>query len=189
MTDLDLYIRKTAQGYKYKKEEKEEWMIHSLYHTILYYEVPKYIQELDPKVLKYKMVLEKTKAHERNCLKYKVHLLTTAPCYLLMPLLNVGPVAMVPAIGVAKLMSKATALFMGKSVASAKVLIISKLFFIPRLRPRQWQALSRRNSLCTSNIEGHPQGAVVVVAGSLSTRRRRRLRNRLGCLIFIARHL
>ena len=48
-------------------------MIDLLYHATLYYEVCKYIQELDSKVLKYELVLEKAKAHERNCHEYKDH--------------------------------------------------------------------------------------------------------------------
>ena len=47
-----------------------------------------------------------------------VHLLTITPCYLLMPLINIGPVARMLAISVANvvdLMSEATAQCMGKS--------------------------------------------------------------------------
>ena len=38
-----------------------------------------------------------------------VYLLTITPCYLLMPSINIGPVAGMSAIGVANLMSEATA--------------------------------------------------------------------------------
>ena len=48
-------------------------MIDLLYHATIYYEIRKYIQESEPAALKYKMVIEKAKAHERNCLKYKDH--------------------------------------------------------------------------------------------------------------------
>ena len=61
-------------------------------------------------------------------------LLTITPCYLLMQLLKVGPVARVHAIGVAKFMGKTTALCMGESVANARVLTISKPFVVPRLQ-------------------------------------------------------
>ena len=71
-----------------------------------------------------------------------VHLFTTAPCYLLMPLPNVGQVAVVPAIYAPKLMNKATALLMGKSVASAKVPIISKLSVILKAQPREQRMTS-----------------------------------------------
>ena len=147
-------------------------MINLLYHATLYYEVCKYIQELDSKVLNTSWSWKRQRLMREIALNTKtirllmeeptVHLFTTAPCYLLMPLPNVGQVAVVPAIYVAKLMSKATALLMGKSVASAKVLIISKLFVILKAQPRERQAPSRRSSFSTSNREGHPWGAIVV---------------------------
>ena len=55
--DLDLCIREIVQGCKFKKEDEEQLI--NLYHATVYYEVHKYIQELEPKVLKYKLVLEK----------------------------------------------------------------------------------------------------------------------------------
>ena len=39
----------------------------------IYYEIHKYIQESEPSTLKYEMVIEKAKAHKRNCLEYKDH--------------------------------------------------------------------------------------------------------------------
>ena len=48
-------------------------MINLLYHATIYYEIRKYIQESEPATLKYEMVIEKAKAHERNCLEYKDH--------------------------------------------------------------------------------------------------------------------
>ena len=48
-------------------------MIDLLYHATIYYEIHKYIHESEPAALKYEMVIEKAKAHERNCLKYKDH--------------------------------------------------------------------------------------------------------------------
>ena len=76
------------------------------------------------------------------------HLHTITPCYLLMLLLNTGPVAMVLSIGVANLMSEATALLMRESMVNVRVLIISKPFVVPRLqKSRQCPALSRRSSL------------------------------------------
>ena len=44
-----------------------------MYHATIYYEVHKYIQESDPALLKYEMVIEKAKAHECNFLEYKDH--------------------------------------------------------------------------------------------------------------------
>ena len=65
--DLDLCIKQTIRGCKWKKESKEEQMIDLLYHATIYYEIHKYIQELEP------ASLEKAKAHECNVLEYKDH--------------------------------------------------------------------------------------------------------------------
>ena len=66
-----------------------------------------------------------------------VRLPTITHCYLLMHCLKDGPVAVVimanVVANVANLMSKATAPHMGKLVISARVLIISKLFVIPKV--------------------------------------------------------
>ena len=62
-------------------------------------------------------------------------LLTITPCYLLLPLINVGPVAGMLAISVANvvdLMSEATVPLMGKAVISVRVLIISEQCVIQR---------------------------------------------------------
>ena len=48
-------------------------MVDLLYHATICKEIHKYIQELEPTVLKYKMIIEKAKAHERKCLEYKDH--------------------------------------------------------------------------------------------------------------------
>ena len=64
-----------------------------------------------------------------------VRLHTITPCYLLMPLINIGPVAGMQAISVANvvdLMSKAIAALMGKSVTNVRVLIISEQCVIQR---------------------------------------------------------
>ena len=71
--NLDLHIKQVVRRCQWKKEAKEECMIDLLYHATIYYEIRKYIQESEPSTLKYKMVIEKAKAHERNCLKYKDH--------------------------------------------------------------------------------------------------------------------
>ena len=70
-TDLDLHIKQTVRGCQWKKETEEEWMIDLLYHATIYYEICEYIQESEPATLKYKMVIEKAKAHEHNALEYK----------------------------------------------------------------------------------------------------------------------
>ena len=73
MADLDLCIKQTVRGCQWKKESEEGRMIDLLYHATFYYEIRKYIQESEPATLKYKMVMEKAKAHERNVLEYKDH--------------------------------------------------------------------------------------------------------------------
>ena len=71
--DLDLHIKQMVRGCQWKKETEEERMINLLYHATIYYEICKYIQESEPAVLTYEMVIEKAKAHERNVLEYKDH--------------------------------------------------------------------------------------------------------------------
>ena len=71
--DLDLGIKQVVRGCQWEKEAEEERMMDLLYHATIYYEIRKYIQESEPSTLKYEMVIEKAKAHERNCLKYKDH--------------------------------------------------------------------------------------------------------------------
>ena len=79
-----------------------------------------------------------------------VHLPTIIHCYLLTHCLKDGPVAMVVmanvVANVANLMSEATAPCMGKLATSARVLIISKLFVVPRLQPRWHRALTKARS-------------------------------------------
>ena len=100
-----------------------------------------------------------------------MHLPTIIHCYLLMHCLKDGPVAAVimanVVANVANLMSKATAPRMGKLATSARVLIISKLFVIPRLQPRRRRALTKaRSHSCTEIV---PRGATVVKAKEVAT--------------------
>ena len=112
-----------------------------------------------------------------------VSLPTTIHCYLLMHCLKDGPVAVIimanVVANVANLMSEATAPCMGKLVTSARVLIISKPFVIPRLQPRRRRALTEaRSHSCTDMV---PQGATVAKAkevATVNTRRRRPQRSR-----------
>ena len=62
------HIKQTVRGCQWKKDYEEEWMINLLYHATIYYEIRKYIQESEPAMLKYEMVIEKAKAHECNIL-------------------------------------------------------------------------------------------------------------------------
>ena len=71
--DLDLCIKQTVRGCQWLKTTEEERMLDLLYHATIYYKIHKYIQESEPAVLKYEMVIEKAKAHERNILEYKDH--------------------------------------------------------------------------------------------------------------------
>ena len=88
--DLDLCIKETIRGCKWKKETEEERMINLLNHATIYYDICKYIQELEPTALKYEMVLEKqrlireivlnTKTIKLLTEKQTVPLLTTTLC-------------------------------------------------------------------------------------------------------------
>ena len=63
---LDLCIKQIVKGCQWVKATEEQWMIDLLYHATIYYKIRKYIQEADPNSLKYKAIVEKAKAHERN---------------------------------------------------------------------------------------------------------------------------
>ena len=105
-----------------------------------------------------------------------VHLPTIIHCYLLMHCLKDGPVAAVImaniVANVANLMSKATAPHMGKLAISARVLIISKLFVVPRLQPRWRRALTEARS--HSHTDTIPRGATVAKAKEVATVNTRR---------------
>ena len=107
-------------------------------------------------------------------------LLTITHCQLLMLSPKGDPVAGMHAIIVANLMSKATALHMGRPVINARVLIISKPFVIPRFQqPRQCPALTGARSH-SRRRDVHLLGATVAMAKveARVTRRRRRHRRR-----------
>ena len=112
-----------------------------------------------------------------------VHLPTIIHCYLLMHCLKDGPVATVimanVVANVANLMSEATAPHMGKLATSARVLIISKLFVIPRLQPRWHRALTEARSHTHRDMV--PRAATTAKAkevATVNTRRRRCPRSR-----------
>ena len=108
---------------------------------------------------------------------------TIIHCYLLTHCLKDGPVATVIMANVvanaANLMSEATAPRMGKLAISARVLIISRLFVVPRLQPRQRRALTEvRSHSCRDMV---PRGATTAKAKEVATvniRRRRPQRSR-----------
>ena len=168
-------------------------MINLLYHVTIYYEIRKFVQESEPAALMYEMVIEKAKAHERNVLEYKDHQAShgganSMPSYN-NPLLSAHALSKRRPSGcgnngqccanVANLMSKATAPHMGKLVVSARVLIISKPFVVPRLQPRRRKALTEARS--HSHRDMVPRRATVAKAkevATVNTRRRRRPRSR-----------
>ena len=111
-----------------------------------------------------------------------VRLPTIIHCYLLTHCLKDGPVAVVImaniVANVANLMSEATVPRMGKLATSARVVIISKLFVIPRLQPRWHRALTEARSHTRRDMV--PQGATMAKAkevATVNTRRRRRPRS------------
>ena len=112
-----------------------------------------------------------------------VRLLIITHCYLLTHCLKDGPVAAVTmanvVANVASLMNGAIVPHMGKLAISARVLIISKLFVVPRLQPRRQRALTEARS--HSRRDMVPQGAIVAKAkevATVNTRRRRPQRSR-----------
>ena len=192
MADLDLCTKQTVRGCQWKKETEEEQMIDLLYHATVYHETRKFVQESEPATLTYEMVIGKAKAHEHNVLEYKDHQASNGGankctflthCYLLTHCLKDGPVATVimanVVANVANLMSEATVPRMGKLATSARVLIISKPFVVPRLQPRRHRALTEARS--HSHRDMVPRGATVAKAKELATvniRRRRPQRSR-----------
>ena len=169
-------------------------MIDLLYHATIYYEIRKFVQESEPAALTYELVIEKAKAHECNILEYKDHQAshrwskqcafpTTTHCYLLTHCLKDSPVAMVImaniVANVVNLMSEATAPRMGKLATSARVLIISKLFVIPRLQPRWHRALTEARSHTRRAMV--PQGATAARAKEVATVNTRRRRPQRSC--------
>ena len=112
-----------------------------------------------------------------------VHLPTTIHCYLLTHCLKDGPLAAVimanVVANVANLMSEATAPHMGKLATSARVLIISKLFVIPRLQPRWDRALTEARS--HSRTDTVPWGATVAKAKEVATVNTRKRRPQRSC--------
>ena len=95
-----------------------------------------------------------------------VRLPTIIHCYPLTHCLKDGPVAVVimanVVANVANLMSEATAPRMGKLATSARGLIISKLFVIPRLQPGRHRALTEARSHTRRDMV--PRGATVAKA-------------------------
>ena len=82
---------------------------------------------------------------------------------------SIGPVALVKvAIGVANLMSRANVLLTRRSVASVKVITISKQFVILKVQAKKWQAPSRSHN--SRGTDDHPRGATGETVAS-STRR------------------
>ena len=128
-------------------------------------------------------MLSSTKTIKLPTGEQTVCLPTIIHCYLLMHCLKDGPVATVImaniVANVANLMSEATAPCMGKFATSARVLIISKPFVVPRLQPRRRRALTEaRSHSCTDTV---PRGATVAKAkevATVNTRRRRPQRSR-----------
>ena len=162
-------------------------MIILLYHATIYYKIRKYIQEAQPDTLTYEMVIEKAKAHERNCLEYKDHQASqgganSVPSYN-NPLLSAHAIGrrrkpsgqnLMLANGVANVanpMSEAIVLLMGKHATSVRVLIIFKQSVVQRLQLRQVPALTRRSH---NRMPGDRRPAATMakeVANSSSRRR------------------
>ena len=189
--DLDLHIKQTVRGCQWKKTAQEERMIDLLYHATIYYKIRKFVQESDPAALTYEMVIEKAKAHERNILEYKDHQAShgganSAPSYN-NPLLSAHALSRRQPSGCGnngqrcgkcgKSHERGNCPAYGKT--SARVLIISKLFVIPRLQSRWHRALTEARSHTRRDMV--PRGATAAKAKevtTVNTRRRRPQRSR-----------
>ena len=191
--DLDLHIKQIVRGCQWKKETEEERMIDLLYHATIYYEIHKFVQESEPATLTYELVIEKAKAHEHNVLEYKDHQASygganSAPSYN-NPLLSAHALSKRRPSGrgnngqccgkCGKSHERGNCPAYGKTRTSVRVLIISKLFVIPRLQPRWHRALTEARSHTRRDMV--PRGATAAKAkevATINTRRRRPQRSR-----------
>ena len=185
--DLDLCIKQIVKGCQWVKETEEQRMIELLYHATIYYEIRKYIQEADPKTLKYEAIIEKAKAHERNCLEYKDHQashggVNSVPSYN-NPLLSAHAINKHRPSGrnqshqcgkCGNLMSEATVPLTGELVTNAKVLITLKRCVVQRYQTGQPRALTRSHNI---NSQGERLRAAMAKEEASSSSRRRRLRS------------
>ena len=186
MADLDLHIKQTVRGCQWKKETHEEQMIDLLYHVTIYYEICKFVQESEPAALTYEMVIEKAKAHEHNILEYKDHQAShgganSAPSYN-NPLLSAHALSKRQPSGrgnngqccgkCGKSHERGNCPTLRKLATSARVLIISKLFVIPRVQPRQDRALIEARSHTHRDMV--PRGATMAKAKEVATVNTRR---------------
>ena len=185
--DLDLRIKQTVRGCQWKKETEEERMINLLYHATIYYEIRKFVQELEPAALTYEMVIEKAKAHERNVLEYKDHQTShgganSVPSYN-NPLLSAHALSKRRPSGrgnngqrcgkCGKSHELITVPRMGKLAISVRV------FVIPRLQPRRHRALTEARS--HSRRDMVPRGATTAKAKEVETVSIRRRKHQRSC--------
>ena len=189
---LDLRIKQTVRGCQWKKETEEERMIDLLYHATIYYEIRKFVQESEPAALTYEMVIEKAKAHEHNVLEYKDHQAShgganSAPSYN-NPLLSAHALSKRRPSGrgnngqhcgkCGKSHERGNCLAYGKTCDRCKS-IISKLFVVPKLQPRQDRALTEaRSHSCLDVVSWGATMARTKEVATVNTRRRRPQRSR-----------
>ena len=168
-------------------------MIDLLYHATIYYKIRKFVQESEPATLTYEMVIKKAKAHERNILEYKDHQAfhggaNSVPSYN-NPLLSAHALSKRWPSGhgnngqccgkCGKSHERGNCPCMGKLVTSARVLIISKLFVVPRLQPRWHRALTEARSHTHRDMV--PRGATAAKAKEVATVNIRRRRPQRSC--------
>ena len=137
-------------------------MIDLLYHATIYYEIRKYIQESEPRTLKYEAIIEKAKAHERNVLEYKDHQAAhgganSAPSYN-NPLLTAHALTKHRPSGrgnnstghrcgkCGKSHERGNCPTYGKTCNRCKGIITLKLFVVLRFQQRQDRALTKARS-------------------------------------------
>ena len=137
-------------------------MIDLLYHATIYYEICKYIQESEPRTLKYEAIIEKAKAHEHNVLEYKDHQAAhgganSAPSYN-NPLLTAHALTKHRPSGrgnnstghqcgkCGKSHERGNCPTYGKTCNRCKGIITLKLFVVLRFQQRQDRALTKARS-------------------------------------------
>ena len=71
--ELDIYIKDLIRRCQFSHEDQESHKIDLLYHATAHFEVRKFIHNAKQEELKYDLMIEVAKAHERTCQEYQIH--------------------------------------------------------------------------------------------------------------------
>ena len=72
MAELDIYIKDLIRRCQFSQEEQESCKIDLLYHATAHFEVRKFVHNAKQEELKYDLMIEVAKAHERTCQEYQI---------------------------------------------------------------------------------------------------------------------